>query len=101
MLEYSFVWSDMVSYIVELFAHLGSFKVLYILEWYCMFMGSLIRSFIVCMMLCGLVWFSKVYANVFSCKVSNGLVWLWVVLYGLTQLCTIFVVLVAKYSTLL
>ena len=31
------------------------------------------------------------YANVFPCKVSNGLVWLCLVLYDLTQLCTIFV----------
>ena len=46
----------------------------------------------VCMILCGLVWFSIVYfANIFPCKVSNGLVWLCMVLYGLTQLCAIFV----------
>ena len=44
------------------------------------------------MILCGLIWFSIVYyANVFPCKVSNSLVWLCMVLYGLTQLCTIFV----------
>ena len=44
------------------------------------------------MILWGLVWFSIVcYANVYPCKVSNGLVWLFIVLYGLTQLCTIFV----------
>ena len=44
------------------------------------------------MILCGLVWLSIVYSsNVFPCKVSNGLVWLCMVLYGLTQLCTIFV----------
>ena len=45
----------------------------------------------VCMILGGLVWFSIVYANVFPCVVSNGLVWLCIVLYGLMQLCTIFV----------
>ena len=57
-----------------------------------MVMESLILSFMVCMILCGLVWLSVVYyANVFPCKVSNGLVWLCMVLYGLTQLCTIFV----------
>ena len=34
-----------------------------------------------------LVWLSIVYyANIFPCKVSNGLVWLCLVLYGLTQL---------------
>ena len=87
----------MVLYGMEMFGPFGSFKVLYILEWYCMFMGSLIRSFIVCMMLCGLVWFSKVYANVFSCKVSNGLVWLCMVLYHLTQLCTIFVLVIVRF----
>ena len=39
-----------------------------------------------------LVRFSIVYyANVFPCKVSNGLVWLCMVLYCLTQLCAIFV----------
>ena len=53
-----------------------------------MVMESLIWSFMVCMILCGLVWLSVVYyANVFPCKVSNGLVWLCMVL----QLCTIFV----------
>ena len=32
--------------------------------------------------MCGLVWFSTVYyANVFHCKISNGLVWLCMVLY--------------------
>ena len=37
----------------------------------------------VCMLLCGLVWFSIVhYANVCPCNVSNGLVWL-MVMYGL------------------
>ena len=55
-------------------------------------MESLIWSFMVCTILCGLVWVSIVYyANVFTCKVSNGFVWLCMVLYGLTQLCTIFV----------
>ena len=54
--------------------------------------------FIVCMILCGLIWFSIVYYdNVFPGKVSNGLVWVCMVLYGLTQLCTIFV-LVAIFS---
>ena len=47
-----------------------------------MVMESLIWSFMVCMIL---------YANVFPCKGLNGLVWLCMVLYGLTQLCTIFV----------
>ena len=48
------------------------------------------------LILCTLVWFSIVYyANVFPCKVSNGLVWLCLVLYGLTQLCTIFVLVFA------
>ena len=66
----------------------------------CMVMESLIWSFIVCMILCGLVWLSKVYyANVFPCKVSNGLVCLCMVLYGLTQLCTIFV-LVFNWTTM-
>ena len=85
---YGLVWL----YEMYLFCPLGSFKVLYSLEWYCMVMESLIWSFMVCMILCGLVWLSIVYyANVFPCKVSNGLVWLCTVLYGLTQLCTIFV----------
>ena len=49
----------------------------------------------VCMLLCGLFWLSIVqYANVFPCKVSNGLVWLCMVLYDLTQLCTIFVLVI-------
>ena len=47
----------------------------------------------VCMILCGLVWFSIAYAHVFPCKVSNCLVWLSMVLYSLTQLCTIFVLI--------
>ena len=65
---------------------------MYSLEWYCMVMESLIWNFMVRMILCGLVWFSIVYyAYVFPCKVSNGLVWLCMVLYDLTQLCTIFV----------
>ena len=37
------------------------------------------------------------YANVFPCKVSNSLVWLFMVLKGLMQLCTIFV-LVSSHS---
>ena len=42
--------------------------------------------------MCDLVWFGIVYySNEFPCKVSNDLVWICVVLYGLTQLCTIFV----------
>ena len=66
--------------------------VLYSLEWHCMVMENIIWSFMVCMIVCGLIWLSIVYyANVFPCKVSNGLVWLCMVLYGLTQLCTIFV----------
>ena len=70
----------------------GSFNVLNSLKWNCMVMESLIWSFMVCMIVCGLIWLSIVYyANVFPCKVSNGLVWLCMVLYGLTQLCTIFV----------
>ena len=70
----------------------GSFKVLNSLEWNCMLMECLIWSFMVCMILCGLVRFSVVYySNVFPCKVSNGLIRLYMVLYGLTQLCTIFV----------
>ena len=41
-----------------------------------MVMESLIWPFMVCMILCGLVWLSIVcYANVFPCKVLNGLVW--------------------------
>ena len=47
---------------------------------YCMVMKSLIWSFMVCMILCGLVWFSIAYANVFPCKVSNCLVF---IMYGL------------------
>ena len=51
-----------------------------------MVMESPIWSF----MVCGLVWYSIVYyANVFPCKVLNGLVWLCIVLYGVTQLCTL------------
>ena len=61
-------------------------------EWNSVVMESLIWSFIVCMILSGLVRFSIVYyANIFPCKVSNGLVWLYMILYGLTQLSTIFV----------
>ena len=57
-----------------------------------MVMKSLIWYFMVCMILGSLVWVSIVYyTNVFPCKVSNGLVSLCVVLYGLTQRCTIFV----------
>ena len=59
-----------------------------------MVMGSPIWSFMVCMILNGLVWFSVVYANIFPCKVSNDLVWLCMVLYGLTQLCAIFVLVI-------
>ena len=43
---------------------------------YCMVMESRMWSVIVCMILCGLIWFSIVYAYVFLCKVSNDLVWL-------------------------
>ena len=65
-----------------------------------MVMESPIWSFMVCMILCGLVRFSIVYnANVFSCKVSNGLVWLYMVLYGRTQLCTIFVLVTQCLKT--
>ena len=39
--------------------------------------------------LCGLVWFSIVYANAFPCKVTNGLNRICMVLYGLAHLCTI------------
>ena len=57
-----------------------------------MVMENLIWAFMVCMILCALVWFSIVYyANIFPCKVLNGLFWLYMVLYGLTQLCIIFV----------
>ena len=60
-------------------------------------MESLIWSFMVCKILCGLVWLSIVYyVNVFPCKISNGLVWLYMVLYGRTQLCTIFVLVFWK-----
>ena len=81
----------MVLYRMELFGPYGFFKVLYILLWYCLVMESQIWSFMACMIFCGLVWFSMVYANVFPCKVSNGPFWLCMVLYGLPQLCTIFV----------
>ena len=60
---------------------------------------SLIWSFMVCMILCGLVRFSIVYfANVFPFKVSNRLVWLYMILFGLTQLCTIFVLVIRNRS---
>ena len=65
-----------------------------------MVMESLMWSFMVCLILCGLVWLSEVYyANVFPCKVSNGFVWLFMVLYGLTQLCTIFVLVKLNFLT--
>ena len=75
---------------MEFFGPKGSFKVLYSVLWHSLVMESLIRSFMTCMILFGLVWFSIVYTNIFPCKVSNGLVWLCMVLYGLMQLCTIF-----------
>ena len=57
------------------------------------------KSDMVCMILCGLVWLSIVYyANVFPCKVSNGLVWLCTDLNSLTQLCTIFVLVLTQYT---
>ena len=60
---------------------------------------SLIWSFMVCTILCGLVRFSIVYYdNVFPCKVSNGLVWLYIILFGLMQLCTIFVLVYFVYG---
>ena len=68
---------------------------MYSLEWCFMAMESLMWSFMLCMILCGFIWFSIVYyANVFPCKVSNCLVWLCLVLYGLTQLCTFFVLVI-------
>ena len=51
-----------------------SLGVLYSLEWYCMVMESLIWYFMVCMILFCFVLFSIVSANVFSCKIPNGLV---------------------------
>ena len=52
----------------------------------------------------GLVWSCLVcivfYANIFPCKVSNALFWLFLVLYGLTQLCTIFVLVLRKSKKL-
>ena len=87
---YSIVLSGMIIYGMEMFGPFGSFKVMDSLEW--CFMESLMWSFMVCMILCGIIWFSIVYyANIFPCKVSNGLVWLYMILYGLTQLSTIFV----------
>ena len=59
--------------------------------WYCMVMESLTWLLMVCMILRGLVWFSKPYVNVFPWKVLNCIACLCMVLYGLTQLCTILV----------
>ena len=60
-----------------------------------MVMESLIWSFIVCMILSGLVRSSIVYyANVLPCMVSNDLVRLNRVLYCLKHLCTIFVLVI-------
>ena len=73
MNQYGFVWSGIISYRDELFGPQESSKVLYSLKWYCMVMGSLIWSFMACMILYGLVWFSIVYATIFPYKVSNGL----------------------------
>ena len=57
----SLVWSGLVSYGMELFGPFqGSFKILSSLEWYCKVMESLKWSFMVWMVLCGLVWFGIV-----------------------------------------
>ena len=57
-----------------MFGPFGSYKVIYSLEWCFMVMESLMWSFMLCMILCGFIWFSIVYyANVFPCEVLNGL----------------------------
>ena len=60
-----------------------------------MVMESLIWSFMVYIILCGLVWFSIVYyANVFPCKVSYmvlcGYVWYCMVLRSYAQFLSLF-----------
>ena len=74
-----------------------SWQVLYILVWYRLVWYGFVRNGIVgpegsFKVLNSLEWSSKVYySNLFPCKVSNGLIRFYMVFYGLTQLCTIFV----------